>query len=370
MTKTTLPRRSFLTQAGLGGLGAAALAAPALAQERPQIRWRMQSAYPKTLDSLWGGTEFFVKTIAEATEGRIQIQPFSAGEIVPGPNATDAVIDGTVEVAFGPTYYSWGKNPAYALGTASPFTLSARAMMAYNWEAGGNERFNAFLGKQGIYALPVANTGAQMGGWFRKEIKTLDDMKGLKFRVGGFAGKILERLGVVPQQIAAGDIYPSLEKGTIDAAEWVGPYDDLKLGLVKVAPYYYYPGWWEGGSTAHVQFSLDKWNALDDADKHLIAAVARATDSKVMQFYDAHNPAALQELANQGAQLRPFSQEILDACYQTSQDIYAEMSESNEDFRNIWGGIAEFRRSSYLWAQLSEYTYDTFMMIQQRNGKL
>ena len=176
------------------------------------------------------------------TDGNFEIQVFPAGEIVPTPQAAEAVGTNTVEMAHTCSYYYWGKDPTFALGTAVPFGLNARLMNAWLYEGGGNDLLNAFYAKHNLYGMPGGNTGVQMGGWWRKEINSLADLKGVKMRIAGIAGKVVEKLGVVPQQIPGGDIYPALERGTIDAAEWVGPYDDQKLGFYKVAPYYYYPG--------------------------------------------------------------------------------------------------------------------------------
>jgi hypothetical protein len=184
--------------------------------------------------------------LAEATDNRFQIQTFAAGEIVPGLQALDAVQNGTVELCHTAAYYYIGKDPTFAVCCAIPFGPNTRQQNAWFYNGGGNELVNEFVKKFNLYALPGGGTGTQMGGWFRKEINTLEDLKGLKFRIGGYAGRTFQKLGSVPQQIAGGDIYPALEKGAIDAAEWVGSYDDEKLGFSKVAKYYYYPGWWEG----------------------------------------------------------------------------------------------------------------------------
>ena len=247
---TTFSRRKFIRGAGVAGTAAAAstLAAPAIAQSMPEIRWRLTASWPKSLDTLYGGAENFAKFVSEATDGKFQIQSFAGGEIVPPLQATDAVINGTVEMCHTAQYYMWGKDPTWALGCAVPFGLNGRQQAAWWYEGGGEALMNAFHAKNNVYSLLCGNTSAQMGGWFRKEINTVDDLKGLKFRAGGFAGAVMSKLGVVPQQIGGGDIYPALEKGTIDGAEWVGPYDDEKLGFYKVAKYYYYPGWWEGGA--------------------------------------------------------------------------------------------------------------------------
>jgi TRAP-type mannitol/chloroaromatic compound transport system substrate-binding protein len=209
-----------------------------------------------------------------------------------------------------------------------------------------------------------------MGGWFTKEINTLEDLMGLKFRVGGFAGKILEKLGDVPQQLAGGDVYPALEKGTIDGAEWVGPYDDEKLGFYKVAPYYYYPGWWEGGPTVHFMFNKAAFEGLPPAYQSLLRTACRATDGEMLSKYDYLNPKAIKSLVANGAQLRPFSQEILEACFTATNEVYAELEATNPAFAKIWQSIKAFRSEHYTYSQIAEYNYDTFMMIKQNAGAL
>ncbi len=365
-----MDRRSFMTRAGLGAVAASTLAAPALAQTMPKINWRMTSSFPKSLDTIYGGGETIAKYVSEATDGNFQIQVFAAGEIVPGLQAADAASTGTVEACHTVSYYYWGKDPVWALAAAVPFALNARGHNAWQYHGGGIDLFNEFLATQGLIGFPGGNTGVQMGGWFRKEIKTVADLQGLKMRVGGFAGKVMQTLGVVPQQIAGGDIYPALEKGTIDAAEWVGPYDDEKLGFFKVAPYYYYPGWWEGGPTVHAMFNKAAFDALPKSYQALLRTACHAADANMLQKYDYLNPAAIKRLVAAGAKLSPFTGEVLSACFDASNTVYAEMEATNPTFKKIWGSIKAFRSEFYLNAQIAEYNYDTFMMIQQRNGKL
>jgi TRAP-type mannitol/chloroaromatic compound transport system substrate-binding protein len=368
-----MDRRSLVKNAGLmagAAAGASTLAAPTITQSVPEFTWRMTSSYPKSLDTIYGGAERIAAYVREATDGNFIIQPFAAGEIVPGLQAADAVSDGTVEMAQTPSYYYWGKDPTFTFGTALPFGLNYRQQNAWFYYGNGNTLMNAFFATHGLYGLPAGNTGAQMGGWFRKEINTVDDLKGLKFRVGGIGGQILEKLGVVTQQIAGGDIYPALERGTIDAAEWVGPYDDLKLGFYKVAKYYYYPGWWEGGPVVHVFVGLDKWNQLPKPYQAILTAACQAANTDMMANYDHKNPAALRQLVANGAQLRPFSREVLSACFDAANATYAGINAVNPAFKKIYEDQAEFRKESFLWLQLSEYTFDTFMMVQQRSGKL
>ena len=365
-----MDRRSFLTKAAIGGAAATTLATPALAQSMPKVTWRLTSSFPKSLDTIYGGADVLSKMVSEATDGNFQIQVFAGGEIVPGLQAADATAAGTVEACHTVGYYYWGKDPAWALGAAVPFGLSARGMNAWQYHGGGIDLYNEFLATQGLIGFPGGNTGAQMGGWFRKEINTVADLSGLKMRVGGFAGKVMEKLGLVPQQVAGGDIYPALEKGTLDATEWVGPYDDEKLGFYKVAPYYYYPGWWEGGPTVHFMFNKAAYEGLPKAYQALLRTACQAEDADMLQKYDYKNPLALKSLVANGAQLRPFSQEILEACFNASQEVYAEMTATNPGFKKIYDSMVAFRADHYLWTQVAEYNYDTFMMIQQRNGKI
>ncbi len=245
-----MKRRDFL-KVSAAGAAATAVASPAIAQSSPEIKWRLTSSFPKSLDTIYGGAEQVAKYVAEMTDNKFQIQVFAAGEIVPGLQALDATSNNTVEMSHTVSYYYVGKDPTFAIYSSVPFGLNARQQNSWWYQGGGMELGNEFFQKFGVIGFPCGNTGTQMGGWFRKEIKTVADLSGLKFRIGGIAGQVLQKVGVVPQQLAGGDIYPALEKGTIDAAEWVGPYDDEKLGFQKVAKYYYYPGFWEGGPTVH-----------------------------------------------------------------------------------------------------------------------
>jgi TRAP-type mannitol/chloroaromatic compound transport system substrate-binding protein len=356
-----MKRRQFLQATGVG-FAATAIAKPAVAQAMPELKWRLTSSYPRSLDTLFGASEQFAKTVAEATDNKFQIQVFAAGEIVPGLNAADAVQNGTVEICHTASYYYVGKNPTFALGTVVPFGLNTRMQNAWWYFGGGRELMNDFYKKFNYTALVAANTGCQMGGWFRKEIKDVSDLQGLKFRIAGIAGNVLARLGAVPQQIAGGDIYPALEKGTIDGAEWVGPYDDEKLGFNKIAPYYYYPGWWEAQAMAHYFINLDKWNALPRAYQSVLRSAASLSNEWAMSKYDAINPAALRRLIASGTQLRAFSPAIMDACQKAALELYAEISARNDDFKTIWGSMLAFRNEEYLWWQVAEYSYDSYMI--------
>jgi TRAP-type mannitol/chloroaromatic compound transport system substrate-binding protein len=368
---STMERREFLKTAGAGAAAAVAttaLAAPAIAQATPEIKWRCTSSFPRSLDTLFGANEEFAKRVAAATDNKFQIQVFAAGEIVPGLQALDSVTTGTVELCHSASYYYIGKDLTFALPCAAPFLLNARGQNAWQYHGGGMDLCNEFFAKYNVAALPMGNTGTQMGGWFRKEIKTVDDLKGLKFRVGGFAGQVLSRLGVVPTQIAASDIYPSLEKGTIDAAEWVGPYDDEKLGFYKVAPYYYYPGWWEGAALLHLFINKDKWNTLPKTYQEIVKAAAGEANTWMMAKYDYDNPDALKRLAAKGAKLRSFSLEILDACFKASNAVYQETSAKNPEFKKLLDSITDYRSKEFFWFQFADGFYDRYMFaLSQRH---
>ncbi len=356
-----MKRREFLQAAGIG-LAATAIAKPAVAQTGPELKWRLTSSYPKSLDTLYGAAEVFAKAVAEATDNKFQIQVFASGEIVPGLQALDAASSGTVEMCHTASYYYVGKDPTFTFGTALPFGLNQRMIDAWMFIGGGMEMMNDLYRKYNVYGIPAGNTGAQMGGWFRKEIKEISDLNGLKFRIGGIAGRILAKVGVVAQQLAGGDIYPALEKGTIDAAEWVGPYDDEKLGFHKVAQFYYYPGWWEGGPMLHNMVNLAKWNELPKNYQSIIHSASHVANTWMQAKYDAGNPAALRRLVAAGAQLRPFPQAVMEACFKAANEFYAETAAANATFKTVYDAVAAFRNDQYLWWQVAEYGFDTFMI--------
>jgi TRAP-type mannitol/chloroaromatic compound transport system substrate-binding protein len=356
-----MKRRQFVKTAGIG-FAAAAIAKPAIAQSMPELRWRVTSSFPKSLDTIFGACEAFAKAVAEASDNKFRIQPFAAGEIVPGLQAADAVSNGTVEMCQTASYYYVGKDPTFAFGTAVPFALNSRMQNAWQYFGGGMELMNEFYGKYNIFAIPCGNTGCQMGGWFRKEIKEPADFGGLKFRIGGYAGRVLQKLGAVPQQLAGGDIYPALEKGTIDAAEWVGPYDDEKLGFYKVAPFYYYPGWWEGGAMLHNFINVEKWNELSPTYKSIVRTASDMASVWMQSKYDAVNPAALKRLVAAGAQLKPFPPAVMEACLKASLELYGEVSATNPAFKKAWDSTLTFRNDQYLWWQVAEYSFDTFQI--------
>jgi TRAP-type mannitol/chloroaromatic compound transport system substrate-binding protein len=362
-----MKRRDFL-KVSAAGAAATAVASPAIAQSSPEVKWRLTSSFPKSLDTIYGGAEQVAKYVAEMTDNKFQIQVFAGGEIVPGLQALDATSNGTVDMCHTVSYYYVGKDPTFAIFASVPFGLNARQQNSWLYQGGGNELANEFFKKSNVIGFPCGNTGTQMGGWFRKEIKTVADLSGLKMRIGGIAGQVLQKVGVVPQQLAGGDIYPALEKGTIDAAEWVGPYDDEKLGFAKVAKYYYYPGFWEGGPTVHAFANLEKYNALPKNYQAILANATAHANTWMAARYDMQNPAALKRLVAGGTQLRPFTNEVLEACLKATNELWAETSAKNADFKKSIDAMQAYRSDQYLWWQVAEYTFDSFMIRSRTRG--
>ena len=362
-----MKRRNFVATAGAGMAGVlASQAPPAAAQALPELKWRVASSFPRSLDSVQAASEALTRRVAQLTSNRFQLQVFGAGEIVPGLQVADAVQNGTVQMGHTASYYYIGKDPAFAFGCAVPFGLNARQYNAWWYLGGGDALFNEVLAEYNIRALLCGNTGAQMGGWYRKEIKGVEDLRGMKIRISGIAGQVLAKLGAVPQVLAGPDIYPALERGTIDAAEWAGPYDDEKLGFQKVAKYYYYPAWWEGGPALHLYVNLKAWNELPREYQSALEAAAFEGNALVLARYDTGNPSALKRLVAGGAVLKPFPRSVMDACYKAAQEYYAETAAKNPRFRQLHEHQMKFLEDQVLWARVCEANYDNFMQTGRK----
>ena len=358
-----MDRRSLIKQAGIAGVLAAGVAPAVHAQAA--IRWRLASSFPRSLDTIFGAADVFANKIKVMSGGKFEISVHAGGELMPPFGVVDGVQQGTVEVCHTAPYYFFGKNEVFALGCAIPFGLNSRQMTAWMYDGNGLKLLREFYAKYNMVNFPGGNTGAQMGGWFRKEIKSAADLKGLKFRIGGFAGKVIERMGGVPQNIPGGEIYQALEKGTIDAAEWIGPYDDLKLGFNKVAPFYYYPGWWEGGPELDFFINDKAWNALSPELKAMVETAASEAHIVMQARYDARNPDALKQLVASGTKLRPFSADLMADAFKHSMALYDELSAKNPDWKKIYADYSKFRADQNLWFRFTEATFDRFMQAQK-----
>ena len=358
-----MDRRSIIKNAGIAGVLAAGMAPAVHAQST--LRWRIASSFPKSLDTLFGVCDVFAKKVGELSGGKFTVSTHAAGELMPAFGVLDGVSNGTVEMASTASYYFFGKDPTYALDCAIPFGLNSRQMTAWMYEGNGLKLMREHFGKVGIVNFPMGNTGVQMGGWFRKEVTSVADLKGLKFRCGGFAGRVLERLGVVPQNIPGGEIYQALEKGTIDAAEWVGPYDDLKLGFNKVAPHYYYPGFWEVGPQLSLYVNQKAYEGLSSDYKAIVECAAAFAHTDMQAKYDARNMPALKTLLGQGVKLHAFPKEVLNAAFKAAMEVYTELNDTNPAWKKIYTDYAAFRKDSNLWFSLAEASMDDFMQAQK-----
>ncbi len=358
-----MDRRVALKNAGIAGVLAAGIAPAVHAQAA--VRWRLSSSFPKALDTIFGAANTFADAVKKMSGGKFEISVHAAGEITPPFGVVDAVQQGSVEMAHTAPYYFFGKNDAFALGCAIPFGLNSRQMTAWMVEGNGMKLMREFYAGYNIVNFIGGNTGAQMGGWYRKEIKSVADLKGLKFRAGGFAGKVLGRMGVVPQNIPGGEIYTALEKGTIDAAEWVGPYDDQKLGFNKVAPFYYYPGWWEGGPELDFFINDKAFNALSAENKAIVEAAAAQAATEMQAKYDAKNPGALKQLVGSGTKLRPFPNDVMALAFKEAMALYSELNASNPAWAKIYADYSKFRADSNLWFRFTEARFDQFMQAQK-----
>jgi TRAP-type mannitol/chloroaromatic compound transport system substrate-binding protein len=358
-----MSRRKFLTGATAGVVSSVA-AAQAVAQtpSLPEIRWRCASSFPKSLDTIFGGGEVIAKRVAAITGGKFQIRIFGAGEIVPAFGTVDAVQQGTVECTHTAGYYFVGKNKTFAFDTTVPFGMNQRQQNAWIYWGGGLQLMRDFFKDYGMISFPAGNTGVQMGGWFRKEVKTVADLKGIKMRIAGLGGEVMARLGAVPQQIAGGDIYPALERGTIDAAEWVGPYDDEKLGFYKIAPHYYYPGWWEACSMYSMYVNIKEWEKLPKEYQAAFEAACYEANMDMMAEYDFKNPQALQRLVKNGVKLHAYSPEIMKAAHKAAFELYEEEAEKNPSWKKIYEPWKKFRQDEFLWHRVAEQSLTTFLL--------
>jgi TRAP-type mannitol/chloroaromatic compound transport system substrate-binding protein len=354
-----MQRRDLLKGAGLGLM--AGTIGGARAADLPSIRWRLASSFPKNLDILYGATELLADRVSRMTEGKFQIRPHAAGEIVPGLKVLDAVQEGTVECGQSASYYYIGKNMAFAFDTALPFGLTARQHNAWLYAGGGMPLLREFYKDYNVINFTCGNTGTQMGGWFRRSFKSMAELKGLKMRIPGLGGQIMSRLGVVPQTLAGGDIYPALERGTIDAAEWVGPYDDEKLGFHKVAKNYYYPGWWEGSAGLQFYVNLKSWNDLPEPYRVAFEAAAAESNVVMQAEYDAKNAPALARLVAQGVKLHAYPQDVMVTARKLAVQMYEEEASKNPAFKKIYVEWKKFGHMTQQWFKVAEAAYSNFI---------
>ncbi len=334
----------------------------------PKIDWQMATSWPPALDTIYGGAEVFAQRVTAMSGGKFTITPRAAGELAPGLEVLNVVEEGAVPVGHTASYYYVGKSPATAFGTALPFGMTARQQNAWLYEGGGLELMQDFYAnKFGVIQFPAGNTGVQMGGWFNKEIKSVADMVGLKMRIPGLGAKVMDKLGVLVQVLPGGEIFQALQTGAIDAAEWVGPYDDQKMGFHKVTSFYYYPGWWEPGPSLEVQINLDEWNKLPQEYREIIETASYQANTIMMARYDAKNPAALDTLLSESdVQVLPFPEDMMEASEQAAFELFDELGSKDSDFASIFKEWKKFRDAIQKWHGLAETDMLAYLGKQQQ----
>lgn len=367
-----MERRDFMKKAALGAAAGSLLAgcgaepdaagtggAPSV-QTRQNVRWRLVSSYPRSLDALYGVVDGLASRVASLTDGRFQIRGYPAGELVPAQEVLTAVQNGTVQMGHSASYYYVGKNPALAFDTCVPFGLTARQQNAWLYEGGGLDLMRKLYADFNVINFPGGNTGAQMGGWFRREVNSLGDLRGLKMRIPGLGGEVMSELGVTVQLLPGGELYPALERGAIDAVEWVGPYDDEKLGFHQIARYYYYPGWWEPGPTVSFLVNRQAWDALPKTYQEALAVAAAEMNQQMLVRYDARNQEALQRLIGEGVQLRRFPDDLMQAAERMSFEIMERRAAADATYGEVYAAFKKWREATFRWFQTNELAYTNY----------
>ena len=359
-----MDRRSAIRRAGIASVLATGLAPAVHAQAT--VRWRLASSFPKSLDTIYGGSEVFAQAAKNLSGGKFEVVVHGGGELMPAFGVLKAVQNGHVEMAHTAPYYFYDQNQAFALGSAIPFGFNARQMNAWMLHGNGRRLMDGFYADYNIVSFAGGNTGTQMGGWYLKEIKDLSDFKGMKMRLGGgLVGEVMARMGVIPQDIPGGEIYQALQKRTIDAAEWIGPYDDQKLGLNKAASYYYYPGWWEGGLELDFYIHRKAYDALSAENKAIVQAASALAHADMLAKYDALNPTALKQLVMAKTRVLPFSLPVLDAAFRTAMEVFALNESRSPEWKSIYADMRSFQRDQIFWFRFAEARYDSFMSTQR-----
>jgi TRAP-type mannitol/chloroaromatic compound transport system substrate-binding protein len=373
-----MERRKFLRSVATGGAALTVVAcstgAPQAGQGNTQaqapgqsaaagaVEWDMATSWPVSLDTIFGGAKTVAERVLALTSGKFKINPRAGGELAKATEVLDVVSQGAVPIGHTASYYYIGKSPITAFGTALPFGLNAQQQNSWLYEGGGLAKLQEIYAKKfNVIQFPAGNTGVQMGGWFRKEVNSVADLQGLKMRIPGLGGQVMTKLGVTVQVIAGGEIFQALQTGAVDAAEWVGPYDDAKLGFNKVAQYYYAPGWWEPGPSLEIQVNMNKWKELPAEYQEALKTAAAEANVTMLARYDAKNGDALKQLVAGGTQLRNFSDEIMAAAETEAFKIYDDFAAKDPDFKALYDPWKEFRNGIYTWNKVNEAGFSNYV---------
>jgi TRAP-type mannitol/chloroaromatic compound transport system substrate-binding protein len=360
-TRRKLLLGTLATAGTLGGISKVVHAAPA------KVVWRMGSSFPPALDTIHAGATRLSTLVKTLTNGEFQIDLLAAGEAGPPLAMLDAVQNGTVQCAHTAGYYYVNKNMALAFDTELPFGMNARQHNSWMYEGGGLELTRELYATFGVMNFPMGNTGAQMGGWFKKEIRTLDDMSGLKIRVPGIGGQVWKRMGAEPVALPGGEIVAAIKSGKIDAAEWTVPYDDDKLGLPEVAGHYYFPAWWEPSTQLSLLVGKKAWDALPEQYKAALSLASESVNQWMMAAYDARNPKVYKKIVGSGTRVHVFPNVLMINAHQNAFKIYDEEAAKNPSFKKIYESWKRFRGDITLWHGTAESAMQNFLSSWQTN---
>jgi TRAP-type mannitol/chloroaromatic compound transport system substrate-binding protein len=354
-------RRKFIKNTGAAitaaALSASLVNAPAV-HAKKRYRWKMVTAWPPNFPIFQEGAERFARDVRQITNGRLNIQVFAGGQLIPPLQTFDAVSRGTVQMGHGAAYYWAGKVPAAQFFTAVPFGMNAQGMNAWLYYGGGLELWREIYKKFNLIPFPMGNTGVQMGGWFNTRINSVRDLKGLKMRIPGLGGKVMAKAGVNPVLIAGGEIYTAMERGTIDAVEWAGPFHDLRLGLYRTAKHYYYPGWHEPGPTLELSINRQAWGTLPTDLQLAVSTAAAAQNQSMLSEFEVKNLAALHELQNKyRVQLEQFPDGVIKTLHRLTNTVLQEQAKKDKAFKKVLRAYSSFQKNNNAWNHISEAAY-------------
>lgn len=357
-----MKRRTFIGTAGLAGILATGMAPAARAGQA--TRWRLVSRFPKTMDVAHEGVQTFIRLVKELSGGRFEINLQANDESPAAPGVMESVQRGSAECGHTSAGLYVGKDETFALDHAIPFGMNARQMNAWLLQGNGLALLREFYKTHGIVNFPLGNTGAQMGGWYRKPLRSPADLKGLKMRIGGLGGQVLARLGGKPSTESSGDTFTALQRGSLDAAEWSSPHDDLRLGLHDLCKHYAFPGWWKGSAQFSLYINQRAFDALSDENQTIVEVAAAAAHQDILAGYDRRNPDAIEQLVATGTKLFGMPKPVLDAAWQASQQLHAELAEKNPQWRKIHASYAAFQKDlAWSWGR-SEIGFDNYLNQQ------
>jgi TRAP-type mannitol/chloroaromatic compound transport system substrate-binding protein len=322
------------------------------------IKWKMVTTWPKNFPGLGTGAENLASKINELSNGRLQVKVYGAGELVPALEIFDAVSRGTVQMGHGAAYYWKGKDATFQFFSTVPFGLTAQEMNGWLYSGGGLELWQKAYAKHNLIPMPAGNMGVQMGGWFNKEINSLDDLKGLKMRIPGLGGEVLKRAGGTPVNLPGGELFTAMQTGTIDATEWVGPYNDLAFGFHKVAKYYYFPGWHEPGTTLEALINKDAFEALPNDLQSIVLNACKLANHEMLAEYVARNNDALETLVNKHkVELRRFPDDVLSKLKTLSDTVVTELAAKDAFAKEVYDSYSQYRDKVVNWHNYSERAY-------------